>query len=131
MLLLASKIQGEREQFFPIHELARELNLSFHFLTKVLQVLTDAELLKSYRGPKGGVGFQRDVNSIKLIDIVDATDGLEVFDRCVLGLPACNDRSPCPLHDKWKKQREQIKTLFQKTSIRSLSRNLHGTRLAD
>ncbi len=131
VLLLASKASEEERQYFSIQELASELNLSFHFLTKVLQSLTEARLLKSYRGPKGGIGFDQDVRTMRLIDIVGATDGLEVFEKCVLGLPECDEANPCPLHETWKQQRERIKGLFERTKVSTLASNLRGTRLAD
>ncbi|MFU8811484.1 MAG: RrF2 family transcriptional regulator, partial [Balneolaceae bacterium] len=51
-VLLATK---EKEVYVTIKELSDELDISFFFLTKVLQQLTKAELLESYKGPNGGV----------------------------------------------------------------------------
>ena len=49
---------GEDEEdprFVSIRRMADELDISFHFLTKILQSLTSEGLLISHRGPKGGV----------------------------------------------------------------------------
>ncbi|MCK7519856.1 MAG: hypothetical protein MZV64_20050 [Ignavibacteriales bacterium] len=47
-----------------------------------------------------------------MIDIVEAIDGLGVFDSCVLGFPNCNVDNPCPLHDKWGELRTKAYEMF-------------------
>ena len=44
-----------REGYVSIKSLSDKLDISFHFLTKILQELTAAELMESMKGPKGGV----------------------------------------------------------------------------
>ena len=99
---------GERK-FVPIREIAAELKLSFHFLTKILQQLTEAGLLESYRGPNGGIALAKEASTISLLDIVKAIDGDGDFTSCVLGLAACSDKYPCPLHSTWGRQREELR----------------------
>ena len=50
--LYVASFCGERH-FVPIREISEKLGLSFHFLTKILQKLTEAGLMESYRGPSG------------------------------------------------------------------------------
>ena len=64
----------EENGFIPISQVAKELNLSPHFLTKILQELTNEDLLLSHKGPRGGVKFARDTSKIKLIEIIGAID---------------------------------------------------------
>ena len=52
----------------------------------------------------------------KLIDIVEAIDGLEMFNSCVLGFPDCSPDTPCPVHDSWGDLRTQaFKMLSEET----------------
>ncbi|MCB0549642.1 MAG: Rrf2 family transcriptional regulator, partial [Phaeodactylibacter sp.] len=44
-----------REEYVNIREISEELDISFHFLTKTFQSLTQKGILRSYRGPNGGV----------------------------------------------------------------------------
>ncbi len=122
-ILIAHKESHEKRRFIPLHELADELGLSFHFLTKIMQILTESGIMKSFRGPKGGIGLARPANQISLIEIVDAIDGMSIFDRCILGLPGCGDKKPCPLHKGWAKRRESYKRVLGKTTLASLARN--------
>lgn len=128
-LLVSLKEQRENRRFIPVRELADELDLSFHFLTKILQVLTEANIMESFRGPNGGVGLARPAKDVALIDIIEAVDGLSLFNECALGLPGCGEKTPCPLHATWSKRREDLQRMFQKTTLASLARDLESQKL--
>ena len=112
------------DEYMSVGEISKELNISFHFLTKTLQKLTQAKILKSYRGPQGGIRFYKDPKNISLTDIVKAIDGPGIFEECIIGLPGCNDDEPCPLHEKWKAQREMLAKTFDETSLKDLADNI-------
>jgi Rrf2 family transcriptional regulator, iron-sulfur cluster assembly transcription factor len=82
-------------------DIAKKLNIPKEFISKILQNLTDSGIIASKKGKSGGFALARDPKMIKLIDIVAAIDGLEIFNKCVLGFPDCSPVNPCPLHDKW------------------------------
>lgn len=119
--------------YVSIGEIAKQLGLSFHFLTKILQRLTDHGLLVSYRGPSGGVALARPPAEISLLDIVDGIDGTEVFRSCLLGLQGCGERKPCPLHKSWARQRAEMRRDLAGAMVADVSRKtrVSGWRLAD
>lgn len=82
-------------------DIAKKLSAPKEFISKILQNLTDSGIISSKKGKSGGFSLARDPKMIKLIDIVAAIDGLEIFNKCVLGFPDCSPVNPCPLHDKW------------------------------
>ncbi|MFA7326872.1 MAG: Rrf2 family transcriptional regulator [Candidatus Kapaibacterium sp.] len=125
-ILLAIKGKGE---FMPIKDIAEQLNLSAHFLTKILQQLTEEGLLLSHRGPKGGVKFSRPAREIKLIEVVGAIDGLELFEECALGLHGCGTATPCPLHEKWSVHKVALRTLFETEDLEKLAENVKSAGL--
>ena len=69
------------------------------------------------RGPAGGVALGRPAGQITLKEIVVAVDGPAVFHECVLGLPGCGDRTPCPLHDEWAPARERVHRMFATATL--------------
>ena len=111
-------------KFVPIRKIADDLKISFHFLTKILQMLTQKNIMVSYRGPNGGVSFARPTSEISLLDIIDAIDGLEGFQGCILGLPLCNNEHPCPLHEKWAIVREDLKNAFLNENLLDLTQRI-------
>ena len=115
--------------FVPIREIADELNISFHFLTKILQQLTEASLMISYRGPRGGVDLAKDAAEISVKDIIDSIEGKDVFSSCILGLGGCGVRSPCPMHRAWSAERGKLRELFEKTKLLELARQVREKKL--
>jgi Rrf2 family protein len=124
--------QGQRP-FVPIHEIADHLGLSFHFLTKILQKLTEDGLMISYRGPKGGVTLAQPAREVSLMQIIESLDGPDLFTSCVLGLEGCGDRKPCPLHKRWTEERARLKKVFEGATLAEVSRRAVSAdlRLAD
>ncbi len=104
-------------KFVPIREISDELNISFHFLTKILQILTQANIMTSFRGPNGGVALTHEAEEIHLMQIISAIDGPDVFVNCLLGLDRCNDERPCPLHRKWAAIRQDLFDMFRNTTV--------------
>lgn len=88
-------------EVIPSGEIAKKLKIPKEFISKILQSLTTSGLIYSKKGKLGGFSLAKNPNKIKLIDIVTAIDGLELFERCVLGFPNCSPDTPCPVHDKW------------------------------
>lgn len=103
--------------YVSIRTISGALDISFPFLTKIFQQLKDAALVKSMRGPKGGVRFARPTDAITLRDVVVAIDGPDLFETCVLGLPGCGEQTPCPLHDHWSTERDRLEALFTRTTL--------------
>lgn len=109
------------DSFISITQISEKLEISRHFLTKVLQQLTEAELMQSMTGPKGGVRLSRTPREIQLMEIVVAIDGTDVLTECVLGLPGCGSAKPCPLHDQWAEARDNIRKMLERNTLRDLA----------
>jgi Rrf2 family transcriptional regulator, iron-sulfur cluster assembly transcription factor len=107
--------------FVTIRELSSELGISFYFLTKILQQLTRAEILESYKGPNGGVKLAKPAASISFLDIVDAIDGNCSLQQCALGLPGCGVMKPCPLHEQWAVLRDQMLVMLKSMTLQELA----------
>lgn len=117
-VLLASKTKSE---YTTIRYLSDELDISFHFLTKVLQLQTKAGLLESYKGPNGGVKLARSADQITFLDVVVSIDGTQIINECALGLPGCGVMKPCPLHDQWAVLKERMLKLMRTVTLAQLA----------
>lgn len=103
-----------------IKEIASELSIPVHFLAKILQSLSEKGVLSSFKGVHGGFTLQRAPEHIHLIDVVAAIDGLDFFERCVLGFPGCGTGKPCPVHDRWGQVRDTIREMLSSDSLADL-----------
>lgn len=98
VLYLAANLNGD---VIPVDEVAGKLNIPKEFVSKILQSLTESGLVYSKKGKSGGFALAKDPSKIRLIDIVAAIDGLDIFNSCVLGFPHCSPDHPCPVHHNW------------------------------
>lgn len=118
-----------REEYVSIGEVSEELDISFHFLTKTFQSLTQAGLLRSYRGPNGGVALARPPEEIFLADIVLVLEGEDFFDKCLLGLAGCGQAAPCPVHDFWISHKAELRAEFARTSLADMGKKINREKL--
>ena len=117
---------GTEQKFVPIRQISDELNISFHFLTKIFQILSQHGLMTSYRGPAGGISLAKPASDISLIEIITALEGTDFFEGCILALPNCGDEAPCPLHEFWGKMRDELKDMFEKTRLDELGEKIRN-----
>lgn len=105
---------------FSALEVSKELKVPKEFVSKMLQVMTISGIIGSKKGKNGGFYLARRPSQIKLIEIVEAVDGLEVFNSCVLGFPNCSSDHPCPVHDKWGKIRDDAFKMLSEETLEQL-----------
>jgi Rrf2 family transcriptional regulator, iron-sulfur cluster assembly transcription factor len=114
-------LQGEGEMT-SIKNLTRRLGIPYHFLAKILQDLSRKGLLRSLKGPTGGFALALPPKEITLFHIVDAIDGTEFMQTCVLGFPTCSGTSPCSVHQTWGKLRDEIYQMLASKTVDELAR---------
>jgi Rrf2 family protein len=112
------------KKYVPIKQISSELGISFYFLTKILQKLTNHNIMISYRGPNGGVALAKPASDISLMDMITAIEPDEGFDDCILGLEGCGEAVPCPLHEQWGAIRDRMKAMFENTNLGDLGRRI-------
>ncbi len=117
--LLASK---SNEDFVTIRELSNELNISFYFLTKVLQQLTKSELLISYKGPNGGVKLAKHCSEITFKDIICSIEGTKMINESTHGYNICKILSPCPFYQDLARLENKVEHFISTTTLKDLAK---------
>lgn len=110
--------------------LADSLGLPGPYLAKILQNLVQAGLLESVRGPRGGFRLARPADTITIGAIVEALEGAEAMEGCVMGFDHCGPDNPCPLHPVWSQVKAQIDVSLTQATLADLQRlpPKHATR---
>jgi len=111
-----------------VKQIAAEEEIPSHFLAKILQQLARKGLLRSSKGPTGGFSLRVSADDIRLVDIVEALDGLGEYEKCASGLAECSDDMPCALHDSWKVLRSRIMDYLGRNTIADLAKTLEQKR---
>ena len=102
--------------------IAKEINSPEAFTAKILQELVRNGIVSSVKGAYGGFEIDKSkVATIKLSQIVKAIDGDSIYNGCGLGLETCDENHPCPVHEKFKSIREELKNMLENTSLKELA----------
>lgn len=108
-----------------LKDIANEIDSPEAFTAKILQQLAKGQIINSVKGPYGGFEIEKqDISKIMLSTIVNAFDGDAIYKGCGLGLKQCNENQPCPVHDKFKAIRDDLKNMLETTSVLELATNL-------
>ncbi len=104
-------------------EIATKLRVSEAHLSKVLQRLTKAGLVKSMRGPKGGFMLARTSSEISLLEVYESIEGKLVSSECLFGDPVYNT-DECILGGLLGSIDRQVRDYLTGTKLSEL--NCHG-----
>ena len=111
----------ESGKLSPVHEIAADLGASEAYLSKILQRLTGAGLVRSFRGPGKGMELGRPAGAITLAELIHAVEGVQAEQSCIFGLGRCNEQTPCALHPQWLPIRSALCELLETTTLADLA----------
>ena len=118
------------EHKLSIKEIAIAIDSPQSFTAKVLQLLTkDNKVVSSSPGPGGGFYISEKAKKLPVKSILEAMDEEYILTKCVLGLKQCSEIEPCPMHDEYKKIKQQLLQLFQTKTIGNLAEGMDNKNL--
>lgn len=123
-LTVIAEVSNE-DQKIGIKEICKRAKTPESFTAKILQNLVKQKIIISQKGPTGGFYIGKDLDQIKLYDIVEAIDGKDIFIKCGLGMSECNAKKPCPLHFKFELVRSQLHQMCTSNSLKDLLEGFH------
>lgn len=116
MVHLAAKPDGQSTTA----EIAELFEASRHHLAKVHQRLTKLGLIRSLRGPSGGVSLAKDPTKVTLLEIYEAMEGAMVCTPCLFGKDRC-PRTDCVLGTLLPGLARQVRNYFEETTLAQLA----------
>ena len=118
MVALAAMPPGERVS---LPALARETGAPESFLSKVLQALTHAGLINSWRGQGGGFEMSALGREASIRGVIEAVDGPIVLNVCLGGEKACSRSTWCPSHPVWAQAQQAMLAVLESARIQDLA----------
>lgn len=95
---LARRRAGPRIPPVRIRDLARDASVPPAFLSKVIADLAVAGVVRTRKGPGGGVRLARPADEILLGEVIEAVERIDGLRRCVLEDAPCREMRSCPMH---------------------------------
>lgn len=119
--LVYIQIQNFNKKKPGIEEITNEIEAPRFFTAKILQRLVKLGFISSIKGKGGGFYFDPEKPELTLKELITVTEGNKIMTGCGLGLKHCNEKNPCPLHDRYKSIRESIDQMVSTETIQSLA----------
>ena len=104
------------ERMFSTNVIAKSLDVSEAHLHKVFQRLVKMGIVRSTRGPKGGLKIKKPLNQISLLDVYQAVEGPFQPDNCLMETPVCKNEK-CILGDVLHNVNYQVMDYLSKTKL--------------
>ncbi len=124
LIFVAQK--SKEEARVGVKEIAKGIGAPESFIAKILQELGRKNLLQSMKGPNGGFFMEKTHLKTSLSDIVTAIDGNKIYNDCVLGLKACSQKNPCPVHNEYKEVKRGLIKMLESNTISDFNEKLNS-----
>lgn len=118
MVALAAMPEGGRVS---LQILTRGTGAPESFLSKVLQTLTRADLINSWRGQGGGFEISPAGRGASIRAVVEAIDWPIVLNVCLGEENACRRSAWCPSHPVWVKAQQAMLAVLDSARIQDLA----------
>ena len=103
------------------YELAANVGVPEHFLSKILQSLSRSGLINSYRGAAGGYVLARPAETITLLEVIEAMEGPIVLNVCLVAGPSCDRKSWCSVHRVWSEAQSALTGVLRGATLAQLA----------
>ncbi len=107
-------------EVYPAEYLHKELKIPRQYLRRLLTDLSKMGFIKSSKGRNGGFVFAQDLKEINFYNIINAMEGHEALNTCLLGFTCCITEKPCVMHEIWLEARTKMVETLTNTSLAEL-----------
>lgn len=106
----------------PLGEIAAEEDISPDYLEQLVISLRKAGLLRTTRGPRGGIQLTRPAGEITVRQVVEALEGPVELRRCVADAGSCERSGSCAARELWEELARVIASTLESATLADLCR---------
>ena len=124
-IVIASHLarQPDRQQTAP--EVAAATSVPLPMTSKILKLLTRAEVLTSHRGAHGGYGLARVAERGTVAEVIEALDGPIAITSCTEPTPGdCSILSLCPARANWERINLAIREALSDVTLAEMANTI-------
>lgn len=117
-LLELSLHRGEEPVF--LKDIARRQQISLSYLEHIIAPLIAGGILRSTKGPRGGISLARNPEEIKLSEITQLLEGSVAPAECVNNPGICKRSEFCVTRDIWSELKDVMDGFLGATTLQDL-----------
>lgn len=103
-------------------EIASAMEIPEQYLARILADLTRSQLITATAGPGGGYELRRAPSQIRLLEVVEASEGPIALRDCVLRDIPCGSAEICAVHEAWSQAQAAMVKRLRQTTFAQLAR---------
>ncbi|KAA3634898.1 MAG: Rrf2 family transcriptional regulator [Calditrichaeota bacterium] len=121
-LALAFLSQLDSDEFAGATQIANKVGAPPNYLGKLLKQLAEEGLVISQKGFGGGFKLAKPADKITVYDVLEPIEKVSKWNGCFLGRSQCSEKSPCSVHTRWSKVREDYLSFLKETTIKEVAK---------
>jgi len=124
-VLLDLALHGGKEPV-PLKDIARRQQISLLYLEHLIAPLVAAGMIRSTRGPRGGVWLSRSPQEIRLSEVIGLLEGSIAPVDCVNDPKACPRSELCVTRDIWSELKKAMDGVLESITLQDLVERQKG-----
>ncbi len=110
----------QREQPVLLRDIAERQQIPLPYLEHLINPLKAGGILRSTKGPRGGVSLARAPEEIRLSEVIQLLEGSMAPTECVDDPKVCSRSSFCVARDVWTELKEAMDGVLESTTLQDL-----------
>ena len=111
--------EGEGPVF--LKDIAKNQRISLHYLEHLVAPLISGGIIRSTKGPRGGVALARKPEDINMKEIWQLLEGSLAPVECVNDSGACDRSGTCATREIWINLKEVMDRMLERTTLKDLA----------
>ena len=110
----------QREGPAPLKDIARRQEISLQYLEHLITPLIAGGIVRSIRGPRGGVSLAKSPEEIQLSEVIRLLEGSIAPVDCINNPGICSRSSFCVTRDIWGEMKKAMDGVLESTTLQDL-----------
>ncbi len=103
-----------------LKDIACRQEISLSYLEQLVSPLVAGGIIRSTKGPRGGISLVKDPSEIKLSDIIQVLEGSVAPVECVDNPDVCDRSASCVTRDVWSEMKTAMSGVLESTTLQDL-----------
>jgi FeS assembly SUF system regulator len=121
-IMVMVELSDDQGEVLSAQALAERCRLELPTVSKVLKLLTQSGLVRSFRGASGGYRVDRSAGDISVAEIIAAIEGPIAMTECSLDTGVCQQEDNCSLRSNWQRISLAIAEAMSRVSLAEMAR---------
>jgi len=118
-VLLDLALQHEDEPIL-LKDIAQRQQISLSYLEHLITPVVAGGIIRSMRGPKGGISLARPPEEIRLSEVIRLLEGSTALVNCVNKPEICSRSKFCVTRDIWDELQRAMNGILESTTLQDL-----------